>query len=85
MTELKILTLFIFIRSGVFSDATCFTDYGSLNHEMVIVGYGVLNGVRFWIVRNQWGTEWGLKGYVLIRRGTNECGIAVESGYPTVA
>jgi C1A family cysteine protease len=52
---------------------------------MVIVGYGVLNNVPYWIVRNQWGTGWGQSGYAFIRRNTNECGIAIEAGYPIVA
>jgi C1A family cysteine protease len=68
----------------VFSDSTCKKDYKSLNHEMVIVGYGELNNVPYWIVRNTWGTSWGQGGYVFIKRNTNECGIAVEAGYPTV-
>jgi C1A family cysteine protease len=51
---------------------------------MVIVGYGVSGTTPYWIVRNQWGTNWGQAGYVFIRRNTNECGIAVEAGYPTV-
>ena len=72
-------------RSGVFSDTSCKSDVASLNHEMVIVGYGVLNNVPYWIVRNQWGTGWGQSGYAFIRRNTNECGIANEAGYPIVA
>ena len=68
----------------MFSDSTCKKDYKNLNHEMVIVGYGALNNVPYWIVRNTWGTSWGQSGYVFIKRGTNECGIAVEAGYPTV-
>jgi C1A family cysteine protease len=68
----------------VFSDSTCETDYNSLNHEMVIVGYGVSGTTPYWIVRNSWGTGWGQAGYIFIRRGTNECGIADEAGYPTV-
>ena len=74
----------LIFRSGVFSDSTCLTDYNSLNHEMVIVGYGTMNKIPHWIVRNQWGINWGQKGYVFIRRNTNECGIAVDAGYPTV-
>jgi len=68
----------------VYRDPTCKKDFYSLNHEMVIVGYGVSGTTPFWIVRNTWGTNWGERGYALIRRGTNECGIAVEAGYPTV-
>jgi cathepsin K len=68
----------------VFSDPTCKTDYNSLNHEMVIVGYGVSGTTPYWIIRNQWGTGWGQAGYAFILRGKNTCGIAVEAGYPTV-
>jgi C1A family cysteine protease len=71
-------------RTGVFSDSTCRKDYRNLNHEMVIVGYGVSGTTRYWIIRNQWGTGWGQAGYAFIRRGTNECGIAAGAGYPTV-
>jgi C1A family cysteine protease len=77
------------IRSGVFSDSTCPQgNTYALNHEMVIVGYGVqylASGVTpYWIVRNQWGTAWGKGGYVFIRRGVNQCGIARQPGFPTV-
>ncbi len=30
---------------------------------------------KFWIVQNSWGTSWGDKGYFLIERGTDACGI----------
>jgi len=68
----------------VFSDPTCNGDPSTLNHEMVIVGYGVSGTTPHWIVRNQWGTGWGQAGYAFIRRGTNECGISDLAGYPTV-
>ena len=74
----------IHFSTGVFSDSTCLTDYNSLNHEMTIVGYGVSGTTPYWIVRNQWGTEWGQAGYAFVKRGTNECGISMEAGYPTV-
>ena len=64
----------------MFSDSTCLTDFNSLNHGMAIVGYGVLNKIPYWIVRNQWGTIWGQASYMFIKRGTNECGIVVEAG-----
>jgi len=36
----------------------------------------------YWIVRNSWGTSWGLQGYLWVERGNNECGIAQEAIYP---
>lgn len=47
-------------------------DYPSLydtpigGHAVVIVGRIMVNGVLYYIVRNSWGTLWGIKGYGLI-------------------
>jgi len=45
------------------------------NHAMEIVGYGALNGVNYWLVKNSWGPKWGDGGFVKIRRGVNQGGI----------
>jgi C1A family cysteine protease len=59
-------------KSGVFSGPCGKT----LNQAVLIVGYGETSGKRYWIVKNSWGTSWGLSGYILIERGRNLCGIA---------
>jgi cathepsin C len=54
-----------------------FDPFELTNHAVLIVGYGVNRTTNedYWIVKNSWGESWGLDGYFLIRRGTDECGI----------
>jgi len=44
-------------------------------HAVTMVGFGTLNGEKYWKIKNSWNEEWGAGGHFLIKRGTNECGI----------
>ncbi|KAM0000517.1 Cysteine proteinase 3 [Helianthus debilis subsp. tardiflorus] len=46
-----------------------------VNHAVVAVGYGVENGIPYWLLKNSWGPEWGLNGYFKMERGKNMCGM----------
>ncbi|CAG5118438.1 unnamed protein product [Candidula unifasciata] len=67
--------IYVHKRHGVQSDR--FNPFEITNHVVLIVGWGVDTnlGEKYWIVKNSWGTSWGLSGYFWIRRGTDECGI----------
>lgn len=75
---------FQFYASGVFRDKNCSSDINSLNHAVLAVGYGTtIDGQEYYIVKNSWGMDWGLMGYVLMARNKNNmCGIATEAVYP---
>ncbi|MFL6388941.1 MAG: C1 family peptidase [Terriglobales bacterium] len=56
--------------SSVFEE----NDPGPINHALVIVGWDETGPSPAWIVKNSWGQEWGEKGFVRIRYGTNHIG-----------
>lgn len=71
---------------GILDASTCGT---SLDHGVLVVGYGVDNGKKYWNVKNSWSATWGEKGYVRILRSdsTNDagiCGIAMDPSFISV-
>lgn len=53
--------------SRIFSDC----EETGLNHAVLAVGY---DGESIKI-KNQWGTGWGVEGYIYLARGGNTCGV----------
>uniref|UniRef100_A0A8C9Z5J6 Pro-cathepsin H n=1 Tax=Sander lucioperca TaxID=283035 RepID=A0A8C9Z5J6_SANLU len=74
---------FMHYREGVYRSTQCKNTADKVNHAVLAVGYGVEeSGMPYWIVKNSWGTAWGMDGYFLIERGKNMCGLAACSSYP---
>jgi len=76
---------FQFYSSGIFT-GKCGTD---MDHSVTVVGYGKGgDGTKYWLVKNSWGTEWGEKGYIRMKRDIRAkeglCGIATSASYPTI-
>lgn len=67
---------FQFYKGGVFTG-----DCGSnIDHGVLVVGFGTSeDGIDFWKVKNSWGTDWGMNGYILIEKNYTipggKCGI----------
>nr|XP_033780738.1 cathepsin K-like isoform X2 [Geotrypetes seraphini]XP_033780739.1 cathepsin K-like isoform X2 [Geotrypetes seraphini]XP_033780740.1 cathepsin K-like isoform X2 [Geotrypetes seraphini] len=75
------LSSFMSYRKGIYYDPDC--DEADINHAVLVVGYGVQKGMKYWIVKNSWGKDWGNKGYILMaREKNNTCGIANLASYP---
>jgi hypothetical protein len=63
------------------NDNTCGNT--NVDHQVAIVGYGSLNGVDYWIVRNSWGSFWGDQGFVYLKQGCYQVEQDVIAPYPT--
>jgi len=48
-------------------------------HAVNLFGWGVENGVKYWLVQNEWNSGWGDQGYVRVLRGVNEIGIESDA------
>jgi hypothetical protein len=53
------------------------SDFKATNHAVLIVGWGVLDGTKYWLAQNTWGPQWANGGYFRMRRGSDDS--AVES------
>jgi cathepsin B len=65
-TAFSVYEDFINYKGGIYHHTTG----GMLGgHAVKIVGWGVEEGVNYWIVANSWSTSWGEDGYFRIKEG----------------
>ncbi|RVX09415.1 Senescence-specific cysteine protease SAG39 [Vitis vinifera] len=81
-------------NGGLMDDAFKFIEQNhgqcgtELDHGVAAVGYGTSDdGMKYWLVKNSWGTGWGEEGYIRMQRDVTAkeglCGIAMQASYPT--
>jgi len=61
-------------KSGVLPASECGT---SLDHGVLVVGYGTENGTDYWKIKNSWGPTWGDQGFIKVERNASSgaCGV----------
>uniref|UniRef100_A0A803Q3M9 Uncharacterized protein n=1 Tax=Cannabis sativa TaxID=3483 RepID=A0A803Q3M9_CANSA len=59
------------LYTGGIYDGDCSDNPNDIDHAVLIVGYGSEGDEDYWIVKNSWGTSWGIQGYFYIKRNTN--------------
>jgi C1A family cysteine protease len=61
--------------SGVYQSDQCSQGAGLFNHTLLVIGFGSettpTGVVKYWLVQNSWGENWGINGYAKIVRGMN--------------
>jgi len=69
-------------KSGTYYEPACSSS--RLDHGVLAIGYGSDSTGDYFLVKNSWGTSWGIAGYIQMARGkSNNCGIATQAAYPT--
>eukprot|EP00931_Biecheleriopsis_adriatica_P013416 TRINITY_DN114803_c0_g1_i1.p1 TRINITY_DN114803_c0_g1~~TRINITY_DN114803_c0_g1_i1.p1 ORF type:complete len:386 (-),score=67.96 TRINITY_DN114803_c0_g1_i1:209-1366(-) len=56
---------------GIFDG--CSRD-ATINHAVLLVGYGSSGNRDYWKVRNSWGRTWGESGYIRVKRHASDSG-----------
>lgn len=55
-----------------------------LDHAVLAVGYGTMNGKGYWLIKNSWSNYWGNDGYVLMAQKDDNCGVLLAPTYVTM-
>ncbi|XP_022724094.1 low-temperature-induced cysteine proteinase-like [Durio zibethinus] len=75
------------LYTGGIYNGSCSDNPDDIDHAVLIVGYGSEDDEDYWIVKNSWGTSWGMDGYFYLKRNTDlpygVCAVNAMASYPT--
>ncbi|CAI7905940.1 unnamed protein product, partial [Closterium sp. NIES-54] len=83
---------FVAYKSGIYSNATCFSPSNPvLDHVVLVIGFRFESTAsigNYFIIRNSWGSKWGESGHMRIAMTPaygGMCGMTYQRGlYPTI-
>lgn len=75
---------FSFYSHGIYYEPNCKNGLDELDHAVLAVGYGIINGESYWLVKNSWSNYWGNDGYILMSARNNNCGVMTTPTYVTM-
>jgi len=62
-----------YYTGGVLMASACTTN---IDHCVDAIGYNLGAATPYWAVRNSWGTDWGISGYIQLQYGQDTCAMA---------
>ncbi|CAG9783979.1 unnamed protein product [Diatraea saccharalis] len=75
----------MFYSKGIYNDDNCKWKNGiSRGHALTLIGYGEVNGERYWTLKNSYGPKWGEEGYIRIAIKNNICDV-MSNAYSVIA
>jgi len=64
-------------EQGEWLDGKHCYHYEKVDHSVILVGWGVEDGEKYWLLKNSWGNNFGVEGVIKVIRGDNH--LSMES------
>lgn len=68
-------------KSGIFPESGCNSEKILGLHAVLVLGYGTSGSKKYWMIRNSWGSSWGIDGNFLMARGNNTCRFGCQTSH----